>query len=108
MKIVWTKRAEQHLRAAYRYWSTRNPAAADVMLERILSTVELLGHNPELGRPGRIATSRELILKPLPFVLAYRARRGRIEIAALLHGARKWPEHYNRPPLTPRSYFCTP
>lgn len=93
MKIVWTKRAEQHLRAAYRYWSNeKSEAAADVMLERILSTVELLGHNPELGRPGRIATSRELILKPLPFVLAYRVRRGRIEIAALLHGARKWPE----------------
>ena len=93
MKIVWTKRAEDHLRSAYRYWSSeKSEAAADLMLERILSTVELLEHNPELGRPGRIATTRELVLKPLPFVLAYRARRDKIEITALLHGARKWPE----------------
>jgi toxin ParE1/3/4 len=93
MKIVWTKRAEQHLRAAYRYWSSeKSEAATDLMLERILGIVELLDRNPELGRPGRIATTRELILKPLPFVLAYRARRDRIEVAALLHGARKWPE----------------
>jgi len=93
MRIVWSRRAERHLRAAYRHWSSeKSEAAADVMLERILSTVELLEHNPELGRPGRIATSRELILKPLPFVLAYRVRRDKIEIAALLHGARKWPE----------------
>ena len=93
MRIVWSRRAERHLRAAYHHWSSeKSEAAADVMLERILSTVELLEHNPELGRPGRIATSRELILKPLPFVLAYRVRRDKIEIAALLHGARKWPE----------------
>jgi toxin ParE1/3/4 len=93
MKIVWTKRAEQHLRAAYRCWSReKSEPAADHMVERILSTVELLDRNPELGRPGRIPATRELVLKPLPFVLAYRVRRGRIEIAALLHGARKWPE----------------
>ena len=92
MKIVWTRRAEQHLRAAYRYWTNeKSEAAADIMLERILSTVELLEQNPELGRPGRVVTTRELALKPLPFVLAYRFRRNKIEIAALLHGARKWP-----------------
>ena len=86
-------RAEHHLRAAYRYWSReKSEAAADIMLERILSTVELLEHNPEIGRPGRLATSRELVLNPLPFVLAYRVRRDKIEIIALLHGARKWPE----------------
>jgi toxin ParE1/3/4 len=93
MKIVWTKRAEQHLRTAYLYWSSeKSERAADVMLERILSTVELLEHNPELGRPGRVATTRELALKPSSFVLVYRVRRNKIEITALLHGARKWPE----------------
>ena len=93
MKIVWTKRAERHVRSAYRYWSNeKSETAADLMLERILSTVELLERNPDIGRPGRIATSRELILTPLPFVLAYRVRRDKIEIAALIHGARKWPE----------------
>ena len=93
VRIVWTKRAEQHLPDTYRYWSSeKSEAAADIMLERILSTVELLENSPELGRHGRIASTRELALKPLPFVLAYRIGRNKIEVAALLHGARKWPE----------------
>ena len=93
MKIVWTRRAEQHLRDAYRYWSSeKSEMAADVMLEYTVYPVELHYHNPEMDRPCRIAATRELTLKPLPFVLAYRIRRNKIEIAALLHGARKWPE----------------
>jgi plasmid stabilization system protein ParE len=68
--------------------------ASDLMVERIFSTVELLEHNPELGRKGRIPSTRELTLKPLPFLLAYRARHHRIEILALLHGARKWPSSF--------------
>jgi toxin ParE1/3/4 len=95
MKIVWTKRASTHLRAAYEYWrNEKSEDAADLMLGRIFSTVELLENHPELGRPGRIAGSRELALHPLPFLLAYRVRRSKIEIVALLHGARKWPERF--------------
>jgi len=64
------------------------------MLEHIFSTIELLEHNPELGRIGRVRSTRELVLKPLPFLLAYRVRRNRIEILAVLHGARKWPSTF--------------
>ncbi len=92
MKIVWTRRATRHLQAAYQYWlGETSEDAADRMLDRIFSITEFLERNPEMGRPGRIATTRELILSPLPFLLAYRLRRNEIEILALLHGARKWP-----------------
>ena len=96
MKIVWTKRATRHLRDAYEYWKKeKSEDAADLMLDRIFSVVELLERNPEIGRPGRIAASRELILHPLPFLLAYRLRSRKIEIIALLHGARKWPTRFD-------------
>jgi toxin ParE1/3/4 len=61
------------------------------MMDRIFSVMELLERNPEMGCPGRIATSRELTLSSLPLVLAYRLRRNKIEILAPLDGARKWP-----------------
>jgi toxin ParE1/3/4 len=94
-RIVWTKRATQHLRAAYEYWSKeKSEDAADVMLDRIFSTVELLESNPDIGRHGRITKTRELVLGRLPFLLAYRAHRNKIEILALLHGSRKWPERF--------------
>ena len=93
MKIVWTRRATRHLRAAYEYWAREQSGdAADLMIERILSTVELLEHHPELGRQGRVAGTRELVLHPLPFLLAYRMKHSRVEILALLHGSRKWPD----------------
>jgi toxin ParE1/3/4 len=64
------------------------------MLDRIFSAVELLQHFPGAGRPGRITGSRELVIVPTPFLVAYRVRRSKIEILALLHGARKWPEAF--------------
>jgi plasmid stabilization system protein ParE len=64
------------------------------MLDRIFSAVDLLENYPEMGRPGRIPGTRELVLKPLPFLLAYRIRSRHIEVLALLHGARKWPGQF--------------
>jgi toxin ParE1/3/4 len=95
IKLVWTRRATRHLQAGYRYWARKKSIdAADKMLERIFSAVELLPNYPEIGREGRIAGTRELVVAPTPFLIAYRARPRKIEIVALLHGARKWPEKF--------------
>ncbi|MGH9495442.1 MAG: type II toxin-antitoxin system RelE/ParE family toxin [Candidatus Sulfotelmatobacter sp.] len=95
MRIVWTRRAERHLREAYQFWAgEKSEDAADTMLDHILTAAELLQRNPEMGRPGRIPTTRELSLKPLPFLMAYRVHPEKIEILALLHGARKWPQQF--------------
>jgi plasmid stabilization system protein ParE len=83
------------LRAAYDYWAHESsPAVADTMLERILSAGGVLEHFPATGRPVRIPGTRELVVVPTPFLIAYRVRRSKIEILALLHGARKWPEAF--------------
>jgi plasmid stabilization system protein ParE len=80
------------LQAAYDYWShEHSAAAADKMRDRIFSAVELMQRYPEMGRTGRVSGTRELVLKPLPFLLAYRVHSAHIDIIALLHGARKWP-----------------
>jgi toxin ParE1/3/4 len=95
MKVVWTRKASRHLRAAYDYWARESsPDSADTMLDRIFSAVELLERFPEAGRPGRIAGTRELVVVPTPFLIAYRVRRSKIEILALVHGARKWPDAF--------------
>lgn len=95
MKIVWTRRATRHLQAAYDYWAREKSAsAADKMLERIFSAVELLENYPEMSRRGRVSGTRELVVAPTPFILAYRIRRGAVEVVAVLHGARKWPGRF--------------
>jgi toxin ParE1/3/4 len=64
------------------------------MLDHIFSAVELLERFPETGRPGRISGTRELVIVPTPFLIAYRVRKGKIEVLSLLHGARKWPGEF--------------
>jgi toxin ParE1/3/4 len=95
MKVVWTRKASRHLRAAYEYWAQeRSEDAAGEMLDRIFNAVEILARFPEAGRPGRIAGTRELVVSRTPFIAAYRIRRSKIEILSLLHGARKWPRQF--------------
>jgi toxin ParE1/3/4 len=95
MKVVWTRKASRHLRAGYDYWASESSkASADTLLDRIFSAVERLERFPETGRPGRVPGTRELVIVPTPFLVAYRIRRSNIEILSLLHGARKWPEQF--------------
>jgi toxin ParE1/3/4 len=43
-----------------------------------------------MGRKGRITGTREIVIAPN--VVAYRLRRAVVEVAAIIHGARKWPD----------------
>lgn len=95
MRVVWTRKASRHLRAVYDYWAGETSVGgADIMLDRIFTAVELLERFPEAGRTGRIPGTRELVIVPTPFLVAYRVRRGKIEILSLLHGARRWPGEF--------------
>jgi toxin ParE1/3/4 len=90
--LRWTPIAAGHLKAAHDYVAQDNVAAADATIDRILSAVEMLGRHHEMGRRGRVPGTRELVITGSPFVVAYRVRTDRIEILAVLHGARRWPD----------------
>lgn len=94
MKIRWTGLAVAHLESAHDFVAAERPAAAESMIDRILSAVEALERHAELGRPGRVSGTRELVVTGTPFIVAYRLRRDAIQILAVLHGARKWPERF--------------
>ena len=59
-------------------------------LRELLAGIEALFQHPEMGRSGRVTATRELVLPP--FMIAYRLRRGTLEILAIIHGARRWPD----------------
>ena len=68
--------------------SARNAAW---VANRILNAVDLLQAHPELGRPGRLAGTRELVVTDTPYIIPYRVRHGRLELLAVFHGRQKWP-----------------
>jgi toxin ParE1/3/4 len=91
MKVVWSPRAVRHLvdlRAYIEKDSEQNPAA---VAKRILEAVELLETQPEMGRPGRVLGTRELVIPDTPYIIPYRVRRERLELIAVFHGRQKWP-----------------
>ena len=62
---------------------------AALVAARILSAVKLLESHPEVGRPGRLPGTRELVVPDTPYVMPYRVRRGRLELIAVFHGRQK-------------------
>lgn len=92
MTVVWSRRAIRNIRAARAYIARENPVAASVVIERIIQQVEmLLNFSPGIGRPGRIAGTRELVVARTPYVVVYRIGTDHVDILAVIHHARDWP-----------------
>ena len=47
---------------------------------------------PAQGRPGRLPQTRELVVSGTPYFIPYRINDDRLQIIAVIHGARQWPE----------------
>jgi toxin ParE1/3/4 len=91
MKVVWSRRAIQHLIALRSYIAEHSPRGAARVAEQILRAVELLATQPHIGRPGRITGTRELVVPGTSYVIPYRVRDGQLELIAVFHGRQKWP-----------------
>ena len=94
MRVRWTTPAREEFVAAYEYLAEESRAAAARTAGRIWTGTQLLARHPMAGRPGRVAGTRELVIRGTPFIVAYEVRKKEVRILAVLHGARKWPEEF--------------
>lgn len=94
-RVRWTSPALADLDSVQDYVAERNPAAAYRLVNHMLDRTDaLLSANPELGRRGRVAGTRELVLPNTSYIVAYRVADA-VEILAVMHGAREWPESFD-------------
>lgn len=89
MTIVWSPRAINHLTALRAYVARDNPSAASRVAASILAAVNRLADLPNIGGPGRVPGTRELVVPDTPYVIPYRVRGGRLEIIAVFHGRQR-------------------
>lgn len=96
MKIVWLRQANQDLLNAFEWLNKRNPAEANRAVQAIYSQISQLQNYPQLGRTGKIANTRELVIQKTRYVVAYRLNfsQNTIEILALVHESQQWPDEF--------------
>lgn len=95
MTPVWSPEAIDDLAALRAYIEQDDPAAAQRIALRIIHNVEtVLPANPEMGRPGRVPGTRELVIPRTPFIVPYRVQGRTLQVLRVFHGARRWPERF--------------
>jgi len=95
MTPVWSREAVDDLAALRAYIEQDDPAAAQRIAFHIVHNVEaLLPANPEMGRPGRVPGTRELVIPRTPFIVPYRVQGRIIQVLRVFHGTRRWPERF--------------
>jgi toxin ParE1/3/4 len=95
MNILWSPEAIGDLTLLRAYIAEDDPAAARGVVLHIIHNVEqLLPNHPQMGRPGRVPGTRELVIPKKPFLVPYRLQRNIIQILRVYHGARRWPENF--------------
>jgi addiction module RelE/StbE family toxin len=90
--VRWTRRATLRLDQIGGHIQRDNPAAASRVIARIISSADNLREQPNLGRPGRIPGTRELVFAEIPYIVAYRVTATVVEVVTVMHGAQRWPD----------------
>ena len=92
MMIRWLDDAINDLQSLRHYIAQDNVVAARKVVKKTLGTIGILSEQPGMGRPGRVANTRELIVSGTPYIVPYRVKNNTIEILRVFHCAMQWPE----------------
>lgn len=91
MTLLWSPESIHDLIALRTHIAEHDPAAAKRVALHILYCVEnSLSENPKLGAPGRVPG--KLVIPKTPYIIPYRVRGTKIEIARVYHTSRRWPD----------------
>lgn len=98
MRVKWTRTALDNLDDAVEFIAADKPGAARNVASKIWDTARLLAEQPGLGRVGRVAGTREIVVPGLPYVLPYMEKEGTVFILRVMHTSMKWPETFTSRP----------
>ncbi len=69
MQVKWLRTALRNLDEEAVYIATDDPKAARLVVERILKSVISFVEQSNLGRPGRVAGTRELVVARTRYIV---------------------------------------
>ncbi len=89
MRIRWTPTAAADLQNIYDYLREHEPHLAKPTVIEIRKSVRSLKKFSQRGRKGREESTRELLHRRLPHIIAYRMKHDAVEILHIWHPRRK-------------------
>ncbi len=90
MRLVWTRLANADRQKIREYIAQDNPAAALALDELFSEKTKRLVDHPNLGRPGRVAGTRELVAHQ-NYILIYDTVDDQVRLLRVLHASRQYP-----------------
>jgi toxin ParE1/3/4 len=90
MQVRWLRTALRDLASQIDFIATDNPEAAARVSVRIRASVARLAEFPDMGRMGRVPSTRELVVAGTPWVVVYQVGTA-VEILRVLHASQSWP-----------------
>ena len=94
MRVRWLRKALRNLDEEATYIATDDPAAARLLVERVLQAVAMLEEQPGIGRPGRVPRTRELVVLKTRYIVPYRVRGEVVEVLRVFHTSRRLPHRW--------------
>ena len=90
LSLEWHEAARADLLSIVDYIAERNVDAALELVDEIEEKAERLRERPKLYRPGRVAGTREMVVRP-NYVVVYAVSDAAVTILRVLRAARMWP-----------------
>jgi addiction module RelE/StbE family toxin len=88
--LEWREAARADLLAIVDYISDDNPDAAERLRSEIEAKAAKLSERPKLYRPGRVAGTREMVVRS-NYIVVYAEDASIVTILRILHSAQRWP-----------------
>ena len=88
--LEWRETARSDLLAIVDYISDDNPNAAQQLKDDIEARAAALPEHPRLYRAGRVAGTREMVVRS-NYIVVYMEDPQVITVLRVLHGAQLWP-----------------
>ena len=88
---AWTPRALDALVLNIQRYAQQDPVTAFKVFDNVKQRSYVLDDQPEIGKHGRVAGTRELVLIGTPFILVYRGNKSPVDIINVLHSHQDWP-----------------
>lgn len=90
-RVRWLREALRNLDEEAAHVAADDPQAAQRVVQRILQAVAGLAEHPDIGRPGRVPGTRELVVTRTRYLVPYRVKGDVVQVLRVFHTSRRLP-----------------